>query len=207
MNQFYRLIVQTQSKIYGGPKYGTTFDMTSSCSVCGTGAKPQGPLYINILKNSKHQIFQTLDGEIICSSKIVKAMQNIKGNFWAEIRNAKSKDQLPLFELRPEATMPPFSPKSTGYEKEHSCKKCQRDGFFEFPNSHLKLIYPELTDELSILNVLSTFEQFGNSKLRDPFNESVFARPLILVSQTMKLILQELNLPNIEFINVTIGEN
>ena len=51
------------------------------------------------------------------------------------------------------------------------------------------LVYRALRAEYLEKDLLATFERFGNSKLRDPFSESVFARPALVIGNRFQSVL------------------
>lgn len=196
-DRFARLVVKTQTDILGGPHYGTAYNLEKACPSCGTGATPIGPRYLKMKQFSKQPVFQTLDGEIIFSSKVAESLGSTGSSFLADVRDASSQQPLPFYELRYEAELPPFSTNTTGFEKERACERCHRDGHFEIPNIPLRVVYPRLHDELKSKNVLATFERFGNSRRRTPIEDSVYARPLFIVSDRLAATIEEMELPGI----------
>ena len=103
-------------------------------------------------------------------------------------------------EIRGEAVLPPFSTKTIGYEiSKKQCSICKRDGYFDSSEQSLKLIYENLDASILKKDILITFERFGYSRLRKPFKDSVFARPLYIVSDKLSDILQESAVKGVDF--------
>lgn len=196
---FARIIVSVQKNIIGGPQFGTEYDLTNSCPQCGSGAVPKGPRFLKLKRVPKQPVFQTLDREILLSTKVADALRSIGERFLAEVRDADTKEPLPLWELRAEAELPNFAKTTTGFETERSCEHCHRDGYFGIPHTPLRLVYPTSVFPLADVHVLGTYERFGNSRLRTPFEKSVFARPLYLVSDEIQNTIVELGIPGVSF--------
>lgn len=182
MNQFYEIIVSGLINVDGGPMYGTQYSLADACDRCGTGAKPVGPRIMRRFRVSNAPIFLSLDHEILVSLDMADGLRALGVESLADIRGVKTGEELPLKELRAEATLPPFSKETTGYEREGVCPKCGRDGYFNIPHVPLKLVYRGLAPEYASKKVLATYERFGNSRLREPFKDSVFAMPVYVVS-------------------------
>ena len=182
MGEFYHLICRRLAKVYGGPTYGTKYSLTGACSQCGTGAEPQGPRILPKFRAPYHPILLTFDGEILVNLDRAQSLKSLGVSCLEEVRTPTG-NLLPLMELRREAILPPFSPKTTGYEREQPCPQCGRDGFFGIPHQPLTLVYEALSQQYRGKQVLWTFERFGNSRLRSPFEDSAFAAPLYVVSR------------------------
>lgn len=183
---FARIIVSVQKKVFGGPHFGTKYDFTNSCSKCGSGAIPIGPRFIELKRVPKEPIFQTLDGEILMTTQLASMFWSLGDGFLAEVRDASSKELLPFWELRAQAELSGFCKSTTGFERERACAHCERDGYFAIPHTPLNLVYQAPSLAFDNLHVLSTYERFGNSRLREPLEKSVFARPLFIVSQEIQ---------------------
>ena len=50
----------------------------------------------------------------------------------------------------------------------------------------LRLVYDGLPPDIANKDVLATYECFGNSVLREPFKESGFATPVLVVSDRLR---------------------
>ena len=182
MEEFYNLVCRRLAKVYGGPTYGTKYSLIGACSHCGTGAEPQGPRIMPEFREPQHPILLTFNGEILVNLDTAKSLEALGVGCLEEVQT-RTGDLLPLMELRREAILPPFSPKTIGYEREQPCPQCGRDGFFGIPHQPLALVYEALSQQYRGKQVLWTFERFGNSRLRSPFEDSVFAAPLYVVGR------------------------
>ncbi len=201
---FYHLDVSNQINIDGGPLYGTKYLLEYACDCCGTGAIPIGPLFLRKFKIPKYQIFCTLNREILLQSNIKDALIKNGIKSFGEVYEVKSQKQMPIWELRSQKILPQFSPETTGFERELPCSTCNRDGYFGIPHTPLNLKYILKDKSLLDKDVYVTYECFGNSRLREPFKQSVFAAPLFIVSHRVMKCFKELNVKNVEFEEVTI---
>jgi hypothetical protein len=194
-----RIVVTVQIDVTGGPSFGTSYDLTNSCPVCGTGAIPVGPRLLRLKRPPSLDIFQTLDGEILVSNALAERLRAVANGVLFEVRDATSREVLPFLEIRAQALLPPFAPSTEGFERERPCNICQRDGYFEIPNVGLHLVFPPLDQAAKLANVLATYERFGNSKLRTPFADSVLARPLFLFSSALADVLRTSTVSGVSF--------
>lgn len=187
----------------GGSTYGTQFDLSQACSVCGSGARQASPL---ILKTgdlpAKAKVAVTNDSEILFQETVVQEL--LDSGFPQDVLNAvqasKENTPLPWRQLHPLADLPPMSPETRGIVREDGCPNCGRDGYFS-DGEHPIVIQYDINDlDLNGLPpVVATWERFGNSQLRFPIEESHFAPPLIIVKQKIYQILRSLRLRGLDF--------
>lgn len=180
------LLVMTPrvEKGFGGPTHGTEYDLSDACPRCGTGARQTSPLIVDGLEvSSRQSLIQTLDREFLLAPELADRLRErgISGASLLGVKSARHGFTLPWTQLLPTFEMPPMHPSSTGIERERPCPQCMRDGYFHDANHPLELAYTQ-SSLGSLPDVVHTFERFGNSGLREPFCESHFASPLILIS-------------------------
>jgi hypothetical protein len=194
---------------YGGPRYGTGFDLDDACPQCGTGARPVGDVFLKASDiPKKADVFQTLDGEYIVSDRVREELTKagITGAELHGVRAARKDERLPWSQLVAPFELPPFDPETTGgVVRQDPCPHCERDGYFGTAKSPLELRYTFGADSLEeVPDLASTWEHFGLSKLAEPFEESVFAQPLLLVKPRVIGLLQKLKVRQLEFVPVSL---
>jgi hypothetical protein len=103
--------------------------------------------------------------------------------------------------------LPPFDAETTGgVVREDPCPDCERDGYFGTAKSPLELRYALDPDDLEEMpDLVSTWEHFGRSKLVEPFEESVFSQPLLLVKSRVVELLQTLKIRGLRFHPVALS--
>ncbi len=186
--QFFMLSARSV-EINGGPSCGTKYSLEKACKFCGSGASPIGNRIVEGIPPKSGRIFFTDDHELIVDDRLGYALQDIGIHTLVQVVDMQS-NVLPFKELRPEATLPPFSKLTKGYELEDQCKHCMRDGFFNIPRVELKLVYENIDPSFFKYNVLTTNELFGTSCIREPFSESIFAKPILIVSDKVVELLK-----------------
>jgi len=188
MPAFYRVVVENEWSEWGGPSTGTQYDMKNACPHCGTGAVPVGPLFLARLRVPRHLVWATLS-EVLVADEFAQALEDMGTHCLAEVRHRRTGQVLPVKGLRAEAVLPPFSSRTSGYARYRPCPECGRDGFFDAgppePDTagKLHLVYEGLDPSYLEKNVLWTYEGFGRSALRSPFEDSVIAKPIHVLSQ------------------------
>jgi hypothetical protein len=193
-----RLVVRKGVDVTGGVSAGTPYSFDSACPTCGTGAAQAGPLHLPRFKAPKADLFSTLDSEILVTPKLAAHLRAAGVHSLGPVVDKEGRP-LPFEQLLPQGTLPRFGAETTGFVRERSCPVCGRDGYFGVPNVALRLVYPSLTAELLDKDVLATFERFGNSRLRTPLRDSVFAAPVYVIGGRMADVLRASGVGSAEF--------
>lgn len=201
-NVLYVITIRTQKSVYGGPKYGTTYSMKNACPQCGTGAVQEGPLKLPDLELAPKQVALTLDFEILFGEVLAEELMDQGFDCFVHARHHRTQVKLPSYQLLSQKLLPPFSPRTSGYETERQCQACKRDGYFNIPHVPLRLHYSQLDRHYLEHDVLATWEAFGNSRLREPYSESHIASPVLVVTQKLHEALQ--GLKGVEFTEVEV---
>lgn len=203
-----RLLVTRPERGFGGPRYGTRFDLEGACWHCGSGAKQISPLVLNPGEVERSgEVAQTLDRDILLSPRVATALAGI-GVSEDELRPVESNGR-PLLEpwvqLLARETLPRMSSRSEGFVREDPCPVCLRDGFFANA-AHPRTVVYEITAEnlVRLPLVMHTYELFGNSRLAKPFSDSHFAAPLTIVKPEVYLAIKELRIRGVEFTPVPV---
>jgi hypothetical protein len=191
------LQLDNQLDIYGGPTEGTEYSLDGACPKCGTGAAQVGPLILLPFKLPKHEMFMTLDREVLVSTRVADLLRTHGFVCVRPVLKRGGQEPLPLAQLVPEATLPRFLPGSTGVTRERPCGVCDRDGYFGIPHVPMGLKYAPSAS--SATDLLATFERFGHSRLRTPFKESVFAAPMYVCSARLADFLSTQQLKGVSF--------
>jgi hypothetical protein len=200
----FALLIDAQVDICGGPDTGTEYSLENACRKCGTGARQVGPLHLARFRLPKTQMFKTLDDEVLVQGDLADALRAHGVTSLGEVRDAKSQTPLKLLQLSPEADLPPFSPETTGVVRERPCPVCMRDGYFGIPHVPYAFHYSTLDERLASKDVLATYERFGNSALREPFSDSVFAAAVLIVGPRVAAALAAAKTKNVELLPVRV---
>jgi hypothetical protein len=140
------------------------------------------------------------------SLKLAQALDsaNISGLELRITQSNKAPIDLPWAQLIGEKELPPMAPPSKGIEREGQCPQCGQDGYFHSPQPvEIEYSISQFTlDDLP--DVVHTYEHFGNSVLREPFKDSHFAQPLLLVKPKVFKVLRQQKVRGLAFVPVSI---
>jgi len=189
--------------LWAPPYYGTIYSLTRACPECGTGAVRKGPLVLArfpLRKTAK--VVATDNGEVMVSNDLVPFLQDTGYRRLGEVVDWKEGGRLPVKSLDCEDVLPSFSDLTTGIALEGQCTRCHRDGHFDDLRRPLKIIYSGVHSSMLSHHVLCTYEHFGNGALREPFEDSVFAHPLRIVSESVREVLMLHGGQGLEFLEV-----
>lgn len=198
--KYWSMFITNTPDIEGGPRHGSKYSLASACKHCGVGALRNGPLYINNRKYGKKEMFITSHYDNLVSNSLANELALTGIDCFDDVFVRRGNMKLPFKVLNAEAVLPMFSTATSGYEVERQCEYCKRDGHFSIPHIPIVLKYMNLQGELTSKNVLCTYEGFGNSSLRKPFQASVIATPLPIVSTKFKEVVER-HIPKISGVN------
>jgi hypothetical protein len=192
------------------------YNFANACNQCGTGAKLEGNLQVTGLSKVKKDLFSTLIGDYIISEKLFHTLMNegIQLGKLKKIVDYKF-NPLPYYHLYSEIILPE-SYKKNGIEIENQCPVCKRNGFFnklgKMVSSTPTYVYPldfhyPTSDMQKIpkCDFYLSWECFGYSNMIAYGNNIVgFARPLLIVSEKFKNVLEAIKVKGLKFEPLTI---
>lgn len=203
-----------------GESCKSNYDLNSACKRCGTGARLLPPLHVAGIGKVKEDLFATLDGDIIISEGLHSKLHsaNIKIEDCLPVVDRFLKP-LPFYHLTSRLTFPRSLDTSEGFEIEDQCPECRRDGFYN------KVTLGALSNEVSTFvsplilrygfiperflaqsDVFCSWECLGSSNLSVVGNKAVrFARPIIIVSEKFRTVLQNIKQKKISFDRVFLS--
>ncbi len=155
-----------------------------------------GPLILGRRPPPQRDIFSTLDGEVLVGASLAARLREHCATCLAEVLDARTRVAMDLWQLKPQAILPPFSSATSGYVRERPCPTCNRDGYFAQADVPLELRYDAFPQR--DFQLYETYERFGNSRLRKPFSDSVFAVPLLVAAGTFLHVLAAAAVPGLE---------
>ena len=186
----------------GGPESGTLYDFDSGCPCCGTGARQVSELLIRGKLPEHTAMVETETGEWLLSGKLANLLDGCtEGVDLRPVRNKRTGEALPWFQMLPRVTAPPLSPMTRGIKATGQCPCCARDGHFD---SIVDPFEPHYGDDVcdSPTDAMLTWEHFGFSRLRIPRAETVLARPRLLISSRLFRALLSQGVAGLSFIPV-----
>lgn len=194
----------------GGPKHGTQYDLSRACSSCGTGALQESPLILKASVPPKNaSVFQTMCFEYLVSNGIAEALR-VAGVTGLELRQAhayESNSPIPWWQLIPLHELPPMAPETSGIIRGDPapCLQCERDAYFSSAKIPEEIAYrASQLDVESLPDCVHTYECFGKSGIAEPFENSHFAHPLLLVKPKVFDVFREHKVRGAEFVPVRV---
>jgi hypothetical protein len=196
---YHVLIVRRQLRWDSSPDDGGRYDLTGACPRCGAGATRIDPLFAST-SMCKEGVAATYKLQVVVSKSVVERLSAVGVRSLRQLVEKKSRAPIDFWSLEPEAHLQRWASASAGYAIEGQCSLCHRDGHFDRAHLPLSLVY----DSMPSGDVFATWELFGNSCLRSPLEQSLFAVPRLVVSDRVREILAGYR--GIEFFQVQANE-
>lgn len=203
-----------------GESCGTIYNLENACPVCGTGAQPLDDLHVKRLNNIKTPLFQTYDGDFLIHEDLYDELilDNLGIGRLKKVVNWKN-NNLPFFYFNPQFHFPKTKV-FNGLIIENQCPFCKRNGYFNdaiigcleknIPTiiKDLKPDYDKIAPELlKQSEFFNSWEHLGLSNKVSNGNKVVrYARPLLIVSDSLRAFLEKRNLNQLKYSQFNIGE-
>lgn len=210
--QFFILTYSGKPLGESGACCNTTYDFTSACKTCGTGATVLGALRTKGLTKISKDFFETTDGDKIISAELhdYMLMSNIKIGDLSKVVNYRG-HELPYYHLTTHYKLPKADD-IKGLVIEDQCNVCKQNGYFnDAIIGDIKQGVPTIVKpvELSYNSIEDAFirqsdlylswEHMGKSNLV-AYDKYVvgYARPLLIVSEMFYGFLTSKKIKNVE---------
>lgn len=219
-NKYYILEFRFNYVGDSGEEVYNNYDIKSACQNCGTGAILTGKLYVKGISKTKKEIFYTLAGDTIITESLYHTLllNNIKLGVLQKVIDKRG-IILPFYHLYTKLSFPKSLPKSKGLIIEDQCTICKQNGYFNdaiigdleknIPTYivPLELYYDKIDEDfLSKSDFFNTWEHMGLSNIKAEGNKVVgYARPMLIISEKFKLVLEDLKIKGLEFSEIKIG--
>lgn len=203
-----QLRVQTAQRGRSGPHYGTDYDLSHACLNCGTGAIQISPLCLRPSDApKKRSVFQTLENEKLVSLELADALKDVSvtGLELRQVQSHKDRSPLPWVQLIASVELPPMAATSKGVVRDEICPLCRRSGYFDTQAPSEIEYSSDKVDIDNLPDAVHTYEYFGYSWLKVPFENSILARPLLLVKPKVFKVFQMQKVRGVEFVPVRIS--
>jgi len=218
--KYYVIEYHAKPKGESGESCKSIYNLEDACKNCGTGAKLVGNLISKGLTKINTDFFQTLDWDFLISEQLHKFLLS-KG---VQLNNLKKvidsrKNELPFYHLYTVANFPKFMPSSEGLVTERQCPICKSNGYFSdtkigdvakgIPTVSTPLIlkYEGISSGFIVSSELfNTWEHLGLSNLKAEGTKVIrYARPMLIVSESIKNAFEEYGVKNAVFKEVIIN--
>jgi hypothetical protein len=199
----------------GGPRVGTTYDMSNACSHCGTGARQTSDMFIDYedLKTiKKYKLASTYYNDLLLDDGMAEKLMaaNPTGLSLRKVF-ARMKDgshlELPRKQLIAEHVMPPLAPTSL-LTRTGECHVCHRGGVTPTHMQPTRFVYrPQ--DLVGIQDVNLTWEWIGQIRpFEGDVSDALFPYPYNLVTpKVMNILRTEKGPQGAEFVPIWIDKS
>ncbi|HEY0655282.1 MAG TPA: hypothetical protein VGD65_19245 [Chryseosolibacter sp.] len=217
--KYYVITNSLRPKGQSGESCGSRYSLDFACKNCGTGAQLLGNLNTRGLNSVNENFFSTLDGDFLISMRVYSALIS-NGIVLHEVSQVEDHRGNPLdfYHLNPRLSFPKLLPQSQGLKVEDQCPVCKQNGYFNEIvigdlKKEIKTYVMPLTfhyggidrDFLSQSDIFHTWEHLGLSNLRANGNKVIrYARPLLIVTEKVREVFEDLKLEKISFSEVII---
>jgi hypothetical protein len=214
--KYYVLINRSPQKGQSGESCGSHYDLRNACKKCGTGAQLDGKLYVRGLNNVKESLVSTFDGDVLVSTELYTTLVTI-GNLDLFPVFDQKENQLRFYHLSSKFSFPRMLPQSQGLKVEDQCEVCKKNGYFNdviigdiekgIKTYIAPFVFHYEIDKvlLNQSDIFHTWEHIGLSNLKSEGNKVIrYARPLLIVSERVKEILETFKLKKVSFSEVII---
>jgi len=216
---YYVIEYHAKPKGYSGERCKSNYDLSEACKNCGTGAKLIGNLITKGLTEIKTSFFATLSDDLLISAGLYKFLlsKDIQVVNLKKVHDSR-KSELRFYHLHTEICFPKSLPSSEGLVTDRQCPVCKSNGYFSdakigdfkrgIPTiiTPLRLKYQGISKEfLKSSEVFNTWEHIGLSNLKAEGTKVIrYARPMLIVSELIKLSFEEYGVKDVKFEEVTI---
>ncbi|MDI3291173.1 hypothetical protein [Polyangium sp. 15x6] len=208
-----RLLIMSydfDATVFGGPRVGTTYDMSDACKRCGAGARQTSAMILegeDLHKLEGRRAAATPYDDMLVDEKLANVLAesgatgiSFRGVFAAFEKRGHI--QLAWRQICATHTMPRMSPRSTGIFPYKPCP-CGRSSFTREAEIPLRLAY-RAADIADICDVNVTWEWFGEVNFNGDVNDSVLAAPYFLVTPKVWRIFQGAGVTGFDWIPIRV---
>ncbi|MDI1433317.1 hypothetical protein [Polyangium sorediatum] len=185
------------AEVYGGPRQGTTYDMSEACKRCGAGARQTSAMILDVEylhRLEGRRAAMTFKDDLLVDEKLAGALAesgatglSFRGVFAAFDRRGHI--QLPWRQVCATHTLPPMSPRSTGVYPYKPCP-CGRSSFTGKEEVPTRLAY-RAADVADIRDVNVSWEWGGEVRFDGDVSDALFPCPWFLVTPKVWRIFQD----------------
>lgn len=199
--------------LFGGPRMGTTYDISNACKKCGAGARQTSPMLVDGTElgalEGRHAN-STPYNDILVDARLAENLMAAqpKGlsfrNVYAVMED-KRQISLPWRQINAAHTLPKMSPQSTGIEKItlRPCTLCTRSGLSSTQEEPLRLAYRK-EDLAQAEDVNVTWEWFGDVKFNGNVSEALFPYPWFLVTPKVWRVFRDAGVTEFTWIPIRV---
>ena len=210
--RLFLMLSSGECEIDGGVEWGTTYDLTQACPACGTGGRQTSALFVDgrqIDMLADHRAATTYFWHHLVDEGLAADLSRIDArglsfrSVYAVMEDGRQK-KLPCKQMIAEKTLPPMSPRKSGFGRDEQCRVCDRNGYgLDFMKAPWRFVYREV-DVRDADDVNVTWENAGFARLKPNLRESLLSRPFMIVSPKVRRVFLEAGVTSFEWTPVLI---
>ncbi|MDC3957497.1 hypothetical protein [Polyangium jinanense] len=202
--------------VLGGPRFGTDYDISTACPVCGAGIRQTSAYVLDgTSQDSMPKLGQFRavgsEGEILVDERLAETLESagLSGLSFRSVY-ARQKDmrqtKLPWRQMWASHTLPPMSSRSTGVERGKVCKACGRSKFNFSLKEPLRLVY-HARDLVGAQDVNRMWERFGIARWNGDLKTAVLSQPDFLVTPKVWRIFRDAGVTGFKWLPIRVVED
>lgn len=208
------LVMQSNGdcQVDGGVLWGMTYDLSGACPACGTGGRQTSPVFFNGEQLSK------LDGQRagatyfwhhLIDEGLAAELERI-GTTGLELHNVyavlpdKRQVKVRWKQMCAKKTLPPMSPRSSGFERDRACKVCRRNGYFTATDEAPTRFVYRASDLHDADDVNVSWENVGMGRLAPELRDSLLPKPWMLVTPKVRRVLLDAGVTSFDWLPIRV---
>ncbi len=203
-----------QCEVDGGVKWGMTYDLSTGCPACGTGARQTSPVLVDgerLSELAEHRAGATWFGHVLVDEGLAAELEGAGAtglsfrSVYAVMRD-KRQVQLRWKQLCGEHRLPPMSARTTGLTRHQVCEVCKRNGYFRTSDAPTRIVY-RTSDLHDVRDVNVTWEHQWFAALEPDLRDSLLSWPWLLVTPKVMRIFRDAGVTSFDWLPIRVEDD
>jgi hypothetical protein len=202
-----------QREIDGGVEWGTTYDLSVACPACGTGAKQTSALFVNgeqLPELEGHRAGATYHWHLLVDEGLATELERLGAtglSFRSVYAVMPDKRQVKLRwkQLSAARTLPPMSPRTTGFTRERACEVCWRNGYFGMDKEPVRIVY-RASNLRSVDDASMSWENQGYAVRERELRDSLLSRPWTVVTPKVRRVFRDAGVTSFDWLPIRVED-
>lgn len=206
------MAANTDNDVFGGPRVGTSYDMSQACRQCGAGAIQTSAMFIEgearkALKKSR--AVPTYYNDILVDNALADELVALgaKGLSFREVylqTKSHGAKAIPWKQLCASHIMPPMQPEPSGLMRlKKACTACKRSGTGQTIKEPLRIAY-RMADLAEADDINVTWEWFGDTAYDGDVSDALLPYPLHLITPRLFEVFRKAKVIGFDFIPIRV---
>lgn len=211
------LVMQSNGdcQVDGGVLWGMTYDLSEACRACGTGGRQTSAVFFNGEQLSKldgQRAAATYFWHHLVDEALAADLERI-GTTGLSLRNVYAvmpdgrQVKVRWKQMCASKTLPPMSPRSSGFERDRVCKVCRRNGYFTATDEAPTRFVYRASDVYEAEDVNMSWENVGYAVLKPDLRDSLLSKPWMLVSPKVRRVLVDAGVTSFDWTPIHVEDS